>query len=263
MSTRAGNARRAPARARRTPPHGARRRRFGALAAVGLLALALYLLAGSGSSRAPAHRPTLSAAHSPRAHSSVALNAGRHEAARRAHLLEEGRLPQTNALPAGSGARLASTIDALWEGIREGSAAAAMPAFFPLAAYLQVKAIENPAADWHDRLVRDFELDLAAAHRLLGRGAAGATLLEVRVPMQYAHWVQPGVCYNSVGYYEVPNSRLVYREGGEVRSIGIASMISWRGVWYVVHLGAVEQGEEGVIDEPAAGAGTSAYSSTC
>jgi len=28
-----------------------------------------------------------------------------------------------------------------------------MPSFFPLTAYLQVKAISDPADDWHDRLV--------------------------------------------------------------------------------------------------------------
>ena len=176
---------------------------------------------------------------------------------------QEGRLPQTNVLPGAHSARLQALAAALWEGIRSGDAAPARSAFFPLTAYQQLKSIEDPTADWHDRLLREYELDIAAAHALLGSGAAGAKLLEVRVPIQYAHWVQPDVCYNSIGYYEVPNSRLVYREQGEVRSIGIASMISWRGVWYVVHLGAVLQGEEGVVDQPAAGAGVSEYSATC
>jgi hypothetical protein len=86
----------------------------------------------------------------------------------------------------------------------------------------------------------------------------------VQVPRAYAHWVGPGACYNRVGYYEVPNSRLVYREDGEVRSFGIASMISWRGVWYVVHLGAVVRDTAaGVVDDPSAGAGVSLPSSTC
>jgi hypothetical protein len=51
---------------------------------------------------------------------------------------------------------------------------------------------------------------------------------------------------------------------GELRSFGIASMISWRGVWYVVHLGAVlRSNETRVVDEPASGPGTSEYSATC
>ena len=40
-------------------------------------------------------------------------------------------------------------------------------------------------------------------------------------------------------------------------SIGIASLISWRGRWYVVHLGAVlRSGQAGVVDQPADGPGT-------
>jgi len=152
----------------------------------------------------------------------------------------------------------------LWRGVVADRLAFAMPAFFPEAAYLQVKAIADPAADWRDRLVGGFAADIAAAHALLGAGAAGARLLAVNVPENYAHWVPPGVCYNTVGYWEVPNARLVYREHGQVRSFGIASMISWRGVWYVVHLGAVlRSGTGGVVDDPSVGPGVSAYSATC
>ena len=74
----------------------------------------------------------------------------------------------------------------------------------------------------------------------------------------YAHWVPPAVCDNRLGYWELPNARLVYASGGQVRSIGIASLISWRGVWYVVHLGAVTRtGAGGVVASPSAGPGTS------
>jgi hypothetical protein len=67
-----------------------------------------------------------------------------------------------------------------------------------------------------------------------------------------------------VGYYEVSNARVVYREAGQLRSFGIASMISWRGVWYVVHLGAVlRQEDAGVVDEPMSGPGESSDSGTC
>jgi hypothetical protein len=177
---------------------------------------------------------------------------------------DAGRLPQTPALPPASSPQLTAEMRDLWRGVVSGRVAPALPAFFPEAAYLQVKAIPDPAADWRERLVGGFAADIAAAHALLGSGAAGARLLGVRVPESYAHWVTPGVCYNSVGYWEVPNARVVYREHGAVRSFGIASMISWRGVWYVVHLGAVlRSGPGGVVDDPSSGPGVSAYSSTC
>jgi hypothetical protein len=153
---------------------------------------------------------------------------------------------------------------ALWAGIVRDSSAAAMPAFFPRGAYLQVKEIPAAGADYANRLVHDYSLDIGAAHALLGGEAAAATLVSVEVPHSYAHWVEPGVCYNRVGYYEVPNARVVYRAGGRIRSLGIASMISWRGRWYVVHLGAVlRSGDSGVVDEPASGTGTSTDSGTC
>jgi hypothetical protein len=175
-----------------------------------------------------------------------------------------GSLPQTTQLPSSSTTVFHAEMTALWNAIRTGSARPALPAFFPLGAYRQVKAIADPTADYNARLLGEYRLDLAAAHALLGAHASQARLLEVRVPGSYAHWVDPGACYNRVGYYEVPNSRVVYREEGQTRSFGIASLISWRGVWYVVHLGAVVRaGSGGVVDDPSSGPGTSVASSTC
>jgi hypothetical protein len=155
-------------------------------------------------------------------------------------------------------------MQALWQGIQGGSVTAAMPAFFPEGAYAQVKTIADPQADYNNRLVHELSLDIGAAHGLLGAGASSAQLVGVQVPSSYAHWVSPGTCDNGVGYYELPNARVVYREGGQTSSFGIASMISWRGVWYVVHLGAVVRpSDTGVVDDASSGGGYSAPSSTC
>jgi len=92
-----------------------------------------------------------------------------------------------------------------------------------------------------------------AAHRLAGRDAQ---LVRIVVPASYELWVPPGACYNSVGYWHAPGARVVYREHGQERSFGIASLISWRGVWYVVHLGAVQRTVvTGIVYQPAAGPG--------
>jgi hypothetical protein len=150
---------------------------------------------------------------------------------------------------------------ALWNGIVTGSVQTAMPAFFPESAYVQLKSIANPQGDYTNRLVGDYALDIRAAHALLGPNAAQAQLVGVNVDESYAHWVPQGSCYNGVGYYEVPGSRIVYQENGQISSFGIASMISWRGVWYVVHLGGVLQ--SGVVDDPQSGPGSPVPSSTC
>ena len=60
------------------------------------------------------------------------------------------------------------------------------------------------------------------------------------------------------------NARVVYDLDGQTRSFGVASLISWRGEWYVVHLGAIlRNSSEGDVDEPAVGPGYSAPSRTC
>ncbi len=175
-----------------------------------------------------------------------------------------GSLPQTDQLPSAGTPAFHAEMAALWRGVARDSVADALPAFFPEGAYVQLKRIGDPQGDWADRLVEDYRLDLAAAHNLLGGDGSGARLVEVVVPSNYAHWVTPGVCYNDVGYYEVPNARVVYRQNGVIRSFGIASMISWRGVWYVVHLGSVLRPTAvGLVDDPSSGTGASAPSSTC
>jgi hypothetical protein len=135
------------------------------------------------------------------------------------------------------------------------------PAFFPLGAYQQVKAIYDPAADWHGRLWYDFTLDVGAAHRLVD---ADARLVRVIVPAYDAAWINPGVCVNRLGYWHVPGARVVYREQGQERSFGIASLISWRGVWYVVHFGAVLRTVvTGIVDQPTVGPGVPGPAGGC
>jgi hypothetical protein len=173
-------------------------------------------------------------------------------------------LEQSAALPSTRTPCFRAVVRALWRAIHTGSTRGAVYAFFPLRAYEQVKAIGDPRGDYTGRLLADYLLDLRAAHEVLGPGAHAARLVRAIVPAGYEHWVPPGACYNRVGYYEVPNSRLVYRAGGQVRSLGIASMIAWRGTWYVVHLGAVTRtGEDGVVDDPSDGPGTPEPSLTC
>jgi hypothetical protein len=175
-----------------------------------------------------------------------------------------GSLPQTDAHPSARTAQFKALMASLWRGVVEDSVGPALAAFFPKGAYLQLKDIAGAASDWTNRLVHDYSLDIAAANALLGRNASTARPLRVDVEPSYGHWIEPGVCDNGIGYYEMPNARVVYRDSGRTRSFGIASMISWRGVWYVVHLGAVlRPADTGVVDKPASGPGVPAYSGTC
>ena len=164
-----------------------------------------------------------------------------------------GTLPQTHALPHTDTAAFRNAMTDLWRAVSTGNPRLAQPAFFPEAAYRQLKAIPYPDSDWQHRLWYDFALDVGAAHGLVARGAQ---LVRVIVPGSEAAWVYPGACYNTIGYWHVGGARVIYTERGQERSFGIASLISWRGVWYVVHFGEVLRPVvTGVVDQPAVGPG--------
>jgi hypothetical protein len=240
-------------RARSARRRAVRRRRGAALLTlIAIATLAVWALGGSTAARHIArHTPPRTSAARVRTRAQPAVPS-------------PGSLPQTHAYPSGTSAQFKALMAQLWAGVVHDSLSAALPAFFPEGAYVQLKAISSASSDWTDRLVHDYGLDIAAAHALLRSGAGRARLTAVEVSSSYGHWVPPGVCYNRIGYYELPNARVVYSEAGQTRSFGIASMISWRGVWYVVHFGAILRASDvGMVDDPAVGAGSSAYSGTC
>jgi hypothetical protein len=129
-------------------------------------------------------------------------------------------------------------VQDLWRAVVDGKPAEAQPFFFPLGAYIQVKGISDPVHDYQTRLIPNFDQDVAALHAALGSAAPSARFTAVAVP-NAAQWILPGVEYNKGSYWRVYGTSVTYTEGGETRSFPITSMISWRGEWYVVHLGAV------------------------
>ena len=136
--------------------------------------------------------------------------------------VDPGLLPQTGALPSASDPTFTTRMDALWSGVEAGTVQPALPAFFPESAYVSLKAVGDPAGDYTERLLAEYGDDVVAAHALLGPDPAAATLVGVEVTTGYGHWVPPGVCDNSVGYYELPNARVVYSLDGRDQSFGIA-----------------------------------------
>jgi len=172
-----------------------------------------------------------------------------------------GSLPQTRQFPSTRSTAFRNAMTDVWLAVTTGQPSYGRPAFFPETAYIKVKAVGNPESDWNTRLWHDFELDVAAAHRVVG---ARARLLRVDMaPSSEAAWILPGNCYNHIGYWHINGARLVYEAGGQERSIGIASLISWRGVWYVVHFGGVVRPATGLVDHPAVGAGVPGPAGGC
>jgi len=149
--------------------------------------------------------------------------------------VDPGTLPQTRDRPRDTAA-FQARARALWEAITEDNPDLAIPAFFPLAAYKQVKAIPNPETDWKRRLVAAFRRDVHKLHEKLGSHAADAKLMELEVATERAHWVDPGEEGNKLGYWRVFGSKLRYETDRGAAALDVSSLISWRGEWYVVHL---------------------------
>jgi hypothetical protein len=152
---------------------------------------------------------------------------------------DPGTLPQTGDKPVAGGALFDTGVNDLWEGVVNDDPRSAMPFFFPLTAYLQVKAISDPADDWQDRLVAAYARDIHSLHRSLGPNAAQAQLVGIDVPQYQAEWITPGVEYNKLSYWRVYGTRIRYTIDGRAQSFAVASLISWRGEWYVVHLSSI------------------------
>jgi hypothetical protein len=102
-----------------------------------------------------------------------------------------------------------------------------------------VKAIADPATDYQQRLIANYEQDIHTLHAQLGADAAGARFDGIDVPDAQAVLVQPGEESNRLSYWRVYGTALHYTEDGQARSFPVTSLISWRGQWYVVHLGQI------------------------
>jgi hypothetical protein len=153
--------------------------------------------------------------------------------------IDPGQLPQTPDRPAESSIVLGGHVQMLWDAIVGDDPTRAMPFFFPLGAYVQVKGISDPEHDWRTRLVANFDQDVHAWHAQLGSAAGSAQFTGITIPSDEARWILPGAEYNKGSYWRVYGSTLQYRLAGRARSFTIASMISWRGEWYVVHLASI------------------------
>lgn len=146
-------------------------------------------------------------------------------------------LPQSDEKPATASPSFKRRMRALARAILSGEISQARQSFFPLTAYAQVKGVQHPERDYHNRLLAHFERDLKKYHRDLGDQAVQATFLGATVPMTRAEWMKRGSEGNRLGYYRVRHSKLRLKlMNGEERVFDLASLISWRGEWYVVHL---------------------------
>ncbi|MFO0679897.1 MAG: hypothetical protein U0169_25460 [Polyangiaceae bacterium] len=158
---------------------------------------------------------------------------------RRRAAYDGGTLAQTHDAPVTDDAHDAR-VALLWDAIVADDPDRAMPFFFPLEAYEQVKDVGNPAADWKRRLVAAYKEDIHALAREIGSKRARAENVTLDVPKDRARWVEPGEEWNKIGYWRVFGSKLRFTIDGKANHVDVRSLISWRGTWFVVHLRAIK-----------------------
>ena len=148
-------------------------------------------------------------------------------------------LPQTPVEPplgTAPGSELFRLMSRLWTDIVSNNPRRADAMMFPELAYEKLKSIAYPADDYVNRLVYLFNLDVGAYHYfLLSKGTP--VLLRVVTSPRDAQWIPVNACFNKIGYWHLPGVRFVFRWGSTIASVGVLSMISWRGSWYFIHLG--------------------------
>jgi hypothetical protein len=151
----------------------------------------------------------------------------------------------------------------LWTDILENKPGQADTMMFPEAAYEKLKAIPYPESDYVNRLLFLFNLDISAYRSFL-RASGTPVLVRVETSPADAQWIPAGACYNTIGYWHLPGVRFVYRYGSTIESVGVLSMISWRGKWYFIHLGQyTATGSVGQIYDFAHGVGTPGPPGSC
>ena len=150
-------------------------------------------------------------------------------------------LPQTEDRPSSDSPALSHKLELLAQAILKDEPSLALPAFFPVVAYEQVKDIAKPARDWKMRLVAAFERNIHEYHRAIGANVQGLKVVGLEIPEAGVRWMKPGSEGNRVGYFRVLRSKLrLETDQGKSLAFEITSMISWRGEWYVVHLKGFE-----------------------
>jgi len=149
-----------------------------------------------------------------------------------------GTLPQTEEKPPATSTLFDTHMKALADAIITNGPTKGLSSFFPVDAYKQTKKNTDPAADWKNRLIANFNVDVTNANKLLGPNAASAVFQGIDVP-NTAIWVKPGEEYNVGPYWRVFKAQMVFSVDKKTIRVPIESMISWRGQWYVVHLGKI------------------------
>ena len=152
---------------------------------------------------------------------------------------DPGALPQTDERPTAVGRHLHRGRRRPVGGDPSGQTRARAAVLLPEERVPPGESDQRSGGDYQHRLIANYEDDIHTLHAQLGANAANAQYVGISVPDDQAVFVQPGEESNKGTYWRVYGSTMQYQVDGQTGSFPVTSMISWRGEWYVVHLGAI------------------------
>jgi hypothetical protein len=133
--------------------------------------------------------------------------------------------------PASEGAEAPARL--LFEAIVQDQPARVESFFFPRDAFLLVKAMAHPERYW-DKLHERFVADIHALHQRTP-DLARATFVRLELSAR-GGYVRPGEEGNRLPYWAARHALLHYRVGDQPRVLEVRVLITWKDVWYVIHL---------------------------
>ena len=151
--------------------------------------------------------------------------------------IDVGQLPQTSTQPSAADPAFQAKMAALLSAIEHGNPELSHPGFFPLNAYLQTKSGGGNDADWHLRLLANFDRDVLILHSRLDPTSAPLIFVGATVEVAPA-WISPGLEQNKGPYWRTLDAKITYRTraAGPLLHQSVLCCISWRGQWYPIHL---------------------------
>lgn len=141
--------------------------------------------------------------------------------------------PQASAEPRPSPDTAQEAAQRLFQAIVHDDPRRAADAFFPRAAFSQVKAMQKPER-YYDKLYARFVEDIHRLHRDTPE-LAQAEFIELMLGHR-GGWVRPGEEGNRLPYWAARHTTLRYRVGDQVRSLEVRVLITWQQRWYIIHL---------------------------
>jgi hypothetical protein len=144
--------------------------------------------------------------------------------------------PENRQKPDLHSERLDDRARHLLDAIATGEAARGDDFFFPRSPFIPLKDVRDPGR-YFDQLLGAYHRDIRELHKSR-RDWTSVRLVSFALGTTPT-WVAPGREYNKIGYYRTFGAKLRWQAGDSSGAIGISTIISYHGRWFITHLAPI------------------------